>query len=215
MERFFVHQLSHLAFRRFRPARLKRFYEWFRIDASTRILDLGGTPYFWQLAGEIGLPAPAVTVLNLVPPAEPPPPGIRWVIGDAIKLPFQDSSFDVVFCNSLIEHLYTREAQQQLAGEIRRVASRYFVQTPSRYFPVEQHLMGLGVHWAPRSMRPALMRWTTLAGLTAKFDMQHCRDFSRELKLLGRRDLLALFPGSRIVVERFCGWEKSLIAVQD
>lgn len=190
------------------------FYELFDVTASMRILDLGGTPYFWQLAPEIGLPAPRVTILNLVPPPAKLPPSIHWVTADATRLPFSNHSFDVVFCNSVIEHLYTSTAQHQLAAEIRRAAPRYFVQTPSKYFPVEQHLMGFGVHWAPRRWQPVLMRWTTLAGLTAKFDMNLCREFSRELALLNRAQLSSLFPGARLITERFCGLEKSLIAIQ-
>ena len=213
MERFFVHRLSSLAFQRFRPGRLRRFYEWFGVNGSSRILDLGGTPFFWRLAREIGLPAPRVTIVNLLSATEPLPAGIDWVVADGTELPFRNGAFDIVFCNSLIEHLYTTAAQRKLASEIMRVAPRYFVQTPSRRFPVEQHLMGLGVHWAPQSVRPALMRWTTLAGLTAKFDINRCREFSRELRLLDRDQLSALFPPARIVVERFWGWEKSLIAI--
>lgn len=214
MERFFVHQLSGAAFRYFRPRRLRAFYSLFGVTASTRILDLGGTPYFWRLAPEIGLAAPHVTIINIVPPAGLLPAAIRWVVADATRLPFADQSFDIVFCNSVIEHLYTSEAQLRLAEEIRRTAPRYFVQTPSRYFPVEQHLMGFGVHWAPRRWQPLLMRWTTLAGLTAKFDLALCREFSRELALLDRAQLASLFPGARLITERFCGLEKSLIAVQ-
>lgn len=213
MERFFVHTLSDFAFQRFRPRRLRFFYDTLQIESSTRVLDLGGTPYFWELAPKIGLPRPRVTILNLVAPGAVMPDGIECVIGDALQLPFRSMSFDVVFCNSVIEHLYSGENQRRLAAGIRRVARRYFVQTPSRVFPVEQHLMGIGVHWAPEPWQPALMRWTTLAGLTAKFDLDRCREFSRELKLLDRKQLAALFPDARIVVERFCGWEKSLIAL--
>jgi hypothetical protein len=183
------------------------------VTASTRVLDLGGTPYFWQLAAGLNLPVPEVTVVNLLPPPGALPPRLHWVQADATRVPFADASFDVAFSNSVIEHLHNREAQAGFASEVRRVAPHRFVQTPSVRFPVEQHLWGLGVHWAPLAWRPHLMRWTTLAGLTARFDLPKCRAFSRELVLLDRSRLSALFPGDRIVVERLLGLEKSLIAV--
>jgi len=66
-----VHALYERIFRLFRPRRLRTFYRLFGIAESTRVLDLGGTPYWWRLAAELGLPAPRVTILNLDPPAGP------------------------------------------------------------------------------------------------------------------------------------------------
>jgi ubiquinone/menaquinone biosynthesis C-methylase UbiE len=56
------------------------------------------------------------------------------VLGDARELPFKDNSFDVVFSNSLIEHLYSFGQQQKFADECRRVAPRYCVQVPNQHF---------------------------------------------------------------------------------
>lgn len=46
------------------------------------------------------------------------------MVADGRRLPFADLSFDVVFCNSVIEHLGDNESQRRLAAEIRRVAPR-------------------------------------------------------------------------------------------
>jgi predicted SAM-dependent methyltransferase len=210
-----VHRLTDLAFRYFRPRRLRFFYRTFGVTEATRIVDLGGTPYFWNLAAGLGLPPAQVTIVNLFGPPPSLPAGVRWVTADATRLPFRDNAFDIVFCNSLIEHLHNSEAQQRLASEIRRVAGCYFVQTPSRRFPFEQHLWAVGVHWAPRRWQPALMRWTSLAGLTARFDRQKCEAFSQELCLLNAAELAALFPEASLRVEHFLGLEKSLLALVD
>lgn len=38
----------------------------------------------------------------------------------------------------MIEHV-PHELQPAFVSEVRRVATRYFVQTPNRYFPIEPH----------------------------------------------------------------------------
>ena len=57
---------------------------------------------------------------------------------DGTQLPFGDGEFDVAFSNSVIEHV-PPELQAKFASEVGRVADRYFVQTPNRYFPIEPH----------------------------------------------------------------------------
>lgn len=59
-------------FRYFRPRRLRLFYRLFGVHGGTRILDLGGGRYFWELASAEGLPVPRVTVVNVDAPAERP-----------------------------------------------------------------------------------------------------------------------------------------------
>ncbi len=57
---------------------------------------------------------------------------------DGTQLPFGDREFDIAFSNSVIEHV-PPELQAAFAAEVSRVADRYFVQTPNRYFPIEPH----------------------------------------------------------------------------
>ena len=52
-------------------------------------------------------------------------------VADATKLPFADGEFPLAFSSSVIEHI-PEELQQAFADEIRRVAKRYYVQTPNR-----------------------------------------------------------------------------------
>lgn len=67
-----THEVVERAFRHFRPQRLRAFYDSLHITAQSRVLDIGGTPYFWHLAAELGLPLPKVTLLNLARQASPP-----------------------------------------------------------------------------------------------------------------------------------------------
>jgi hypothetical protein len=66
---------------------------------SQRVLDVGGQQSTWR---ELALPC-RVTVLNLNSPDAAG--GCDWIRGDALRAPFADGTFDVVFSNSVIEHV--------------------------------------------------------------------------------------------------------------
>lgn len=211
--RRWTHRAYALAFARFRPRRLRAFFETLALGEGATVLDVGGTPYFWNLAAELGLPRLRVTMLNLAPPREPLPEECRAVVGDATALPFPDASFDAVFCNSVIEHVGEWPRQQRLAREVRRVGRSYFVQTPSRRFPVEQHLVTLFLHWCAKDTQKRWMGKLSLAGAEGRLPPAEMEKFLDSLRLLTREEVAALFPGARIRVERFLGLEKSIVAL--
>ena len=80
----------------------------FRPSKGTRILDVGGDPGFWA---ETDTEA-RITILNLHPLEVMATMRDRCtaVIGDGTNLHFDDGEFDIVFSNSVIEHLRTWEA---------------------------------------------------------------------------------------------------------
>ena len=145
------------ASRKFRSNRMNQFVKDFGVTSDTRVLDVGGTPYNWLLAPV----QPRVTLLNLPRAREDNFKGLDWVAGDGCALPFPDHSFDVVFSNSVIEHLRTPERQRRYAAEIARVGKSYCVQTPNRWFPVETHMLTPCVHYFPKRFQaPLLRRWS-------------------------------------------------------
>src|SRR5687768_4978374 len=91
-----------------------------RVPGQVRILDVGGTPDFWRV---IGFSRPNVSVMLLNRTAVTPGLGvIQSVVGDARDMrEFRDREFDVVFSNSVIEHLGTYEDQRAMAAEVQRV----------------------------------------------------------------------------------------------
>lgn len=202
------------ALRRFRGIRMRRFVQEFGIRADTRVLDIGGTPYNWALVPV----RPRLTLLNMPRALEAIPDGVNWVAADGCALPFGDASFDVVFSNSVIEHLTTVERQRAFAAEVARVGKRYCVQTPNRWFPLEHHLLTPCIHYFPKRWQaPLVRRWTVWAMLTGiqgerkRFYIEH---YLADVRLLGRAELQALFPGATITAERFLGMTKSLMAVR-
>ena len=108
-------------------------------------------------------------------------PATTYVQGDACALPFQDSAFDIVFSNAVIEHIGGPERQRLFVREALRVGRRVFLTTPNRWFPVEVHTHLPLVHWLPDRFAH---RAYHLAG----------KGFARENHLLGPRELRSLFP---------------------
>jgi hypothetical protein len=204
-----MRSLLYAAIRRFRRDRMAEFTRTFALTPRTRILDVGGTTLNWSLIDA----QPKITLLNL------PSSGEAHVVGDGRSLPFRDRSFDIVFSNSVIEHISTAEDQRRFADEVRRTGCAYWVQTPDRRFPVEPHLVTPLLHWLPKGVRVAIARRFTLWSLIERpspdrweFYIRHCAE---EVRLLDTRELQAMFPEARIIRERFLGLSKSLIAVAD
>jgi hypothetical protein len=177
-----------------------------------RVLDVGGTPDFWAARGWGDRDGVEVTLVN-VDSHEQQHANIVPTIGDGTALDHRDLAFDVAFSNSAIEHLFTREAQRRMADEIRRVAHRYWVQTPNYWFPLEPHFFIPGWQWAPERVR---VEFLLRRGLDWRQPATRgeAEKFVREVQLLSRRDLALLFPDARLVPERFGGLVKSWTAVR-
>src|SRR5580704_14616063 len=200
--------------RRFRIARMAKFQRIFQVTAATRILDVGGTPANWTLLGV----RPQVTILNLPRAMEEDRASMTWIFADGCRLPFRDRSFDVVFSNSVIEHLGDAGKHEQYAREIARVGVRYFVQTPNRWFPVEPHLLTPLVHFLPRRWQGIIVRrftvWQWMERPSEDRRAFYIEHYLKDIRLLSHGDMARLFPDARLVRERFLGWTKSLIAVR-
>jgi len=185
------------------------FSSFFSPTATTRVVDLGGAPETW-IGHDTKL---RLTLVNL--DTNCLKGHIPSVVADALACPFEDKNFDVVFSNSLIEHLSSEENQRAFAAEVQRLSRNgYFVQTPNRWFPIEPHFLGLFVQFVPKRFRPGVVRWMTLWGWIAKPSRELCQRCCNEIRLVDARELQLLFPDATIVRERFLGLTKSLIAVR-
>lgn len=198
----------------FRPRRLRFFYSSFKITEETRVLDLGGGLYFWDLARAEGLPVPQITVLNIGQGPAQLPPEVKWVLGDARNTQFESNSFDIVFSNSLIEHLFDWNSQVCMANEVKRLAPAYFVQTPNRSFFVEPHFITPFIHWLPVPVRRSLGPRATVWGWTNGAKRQRYYDMLKEIRLLNMREMMQLFPDARLIRERWLGMVKSIVVVK-
>lgn len=207
-----VHRAYALFLRPFRRRRMRAFERALAPGPATRILDVGGTPFNWTF---IATPA-RVTLLNLErpPEAETLPENLTALVGSGTALDFEAGAFDVVFSNSVIEHVGDWAAQQRFASELRRVGRALWVQTPARSFFVEPHLMGAFVHWLPLGWQRRLVRSVTLWGWLARPSPEQIDSFLAGTRLLGAGEMAELFPDCEIRRERFLGLTKSYVAVR-
>jgi hypothetical protein len=193
----------------FRPRRMNKFSMKFGLSEKSRILDVGGSEFNWEL-----LPHRySVTFLNL-PIRGCRPSTMPYVIGDGRYLPFGNGAFDIVFSNSVIEHLGNFEDQLLFASECRRVGRRYYIQTPDKKFFIEPHFITPFFHWLPHGIQKLMLRNFTLWGLMSRPTDEQCTNIHNEIRLLDKRELQMIFPDADIWHERFCGMSKSLIAAK-
>lgn len=199
---------------RFRQKRMRRFLDVVEPIAGRplRILDVGGTANYWHaLPGLYGRPDVEITIVNLGE-REFDDQNLRVRNGNACDLSqFADLSFDIVHSNSVIEHVGLWKDMRRMAAEVRRLAPRYFVQTPNVWFPLEPHYRLPLVHWLPEQSRAAIIHRLDRYPSNGERDrfLQVQRIF-----LLGAGQMRALFPDAVIERERFAGLTKSLIAVK-
>jgi SAM-dependent methyltransferase len=196
----------------FRASRRRRFLALFQPTEQTTILDIGGYHYDWN---DLSI-TPPITVLNIDSPAraEPGPTNFTLMRGDGRALPFADQSFDIVYSNSVIEHLPEFSDQQRFANEALRVGRAVYVQTPNRWFPIEPHFIAFGIHYLPKSLQRPLLRWCSVRGWLRHGDNVNLNALFDELHLLTHREMRLLFPGCDVLRERLGGLTKSFIAVR-
>lgn len=188
-----------------RKKRMALFTKLMQPTSGMRILDLGGQPDIWDC---IELPL-NITCLNLPGVAATTHPShhqITYVEGDACNMPyFQPGDFDLVFSNSVIEHVGDHNRRLQFANEVLRLSKKYWVQTPSKCFPIEAHC-GMPFWWFyPKALRSYFLRrwrkklpaWTEMVATTS---------------VVSANELRNILPGCKIKYEWLIVVPKSLVS---
>jgi len=85
-------------------------------------------------------------------------PGLAFIQGDALAMPFADDSFDLVFSSAVIEHVGSDANRARFVRECFRVAKKHvFLTTPNRLYPMEFHTGLPFIHWLPKPVHRALL----------------------------------------------------------
>jgi hypothetical protein len=193
-----------------RKRRMDAFLRIMRPKRGARILDVGGIPRMsptvpgmWQLVNSDF----KVTLLNLPgsfshhQPQDLQPYSL--IEADACEFPSLSFCFDIVFSNSVIEHVGGIERQQNFASFVMTAGSQYWVQTPSPAFPLEAHC-NLPFWWFyPEPLQSYFFRRWKANGVTSQM---------ATTRAISSRALKRLFPDCSIYTERLLGFPKSIIA---
>ena len=185
---------------------MRLFAELFKIDANTTVLDMGGDAFNWSMTAS----RPTLTILNIYDP-DNKLPGATYIVGDGCDTGLPAKAFDIVFSNSVIEHVGSSEKRRKFAAECMRCGKSFFVQTPNRWFPFDTHTLMPLIHWLPQRVFSKLVPISPRF-LFFKADPGDFEDL-KNLHLLTKKELQDLFPTATIIEEKFLGITKSLIAI--
>jgi hypothetical protein len=180
------------------------------LSRPLNILDVGGTQAFWELMelihDDLNITLYNVSHFNVSYPT------LISVAGDARDMQeYEDKEFQIVFSNSVIEHVGSFAQQRQMADEVQRVGNRYYIQTPNRYFPLEPHFLFPCFQFLPVRFRVFLVTHFNLGWGGNIPDRQEALLAVKEIRLLTEKELKILFPGAKIYKEKLLGLTKSFI----
>jgi SAM-dependent methyltransferase len=209
----------------FQKRRANLFMNLLRPENGMAILDLGGGSghFLTRIKDKVQARFVVADIENRHANTIHKKHGFEFVMLEEDKLlPFGDKEFDIVFSNSVIEHVTlpkelcsqrmpqqvwrskSWDRQKQFADEIHRIGKAYFVQTPHKEFPIETHVWLPFANWLSHNHMLALVQ------LTNRYWIRRCRRV--DWNLIGYKEMQVLFPKATIYVERIFGIPKSLVA---
>jgi hypothetical protein len=175
------------------------------------VLDLGGTVSSWQHA-----PVQPLHVHCINPWEDEVTEGRITSEQEDACVPLAWKSrrqvYDLVYSNSVIEHVGGHRMRMRFAEVVRNKAVRHWVQTPYRYFPVEPHVMAPMIQFLPLAARAKFAEYWPLH--TTPHDFRDSVVTQMNTELLDITLMRLYFPGSQIHYERMAGLVKSITAVQ-
>jgi hypothetical protein len=194
-------------FRRKRFAHFLKFIE--HLPKPVKILDVGGTQSFWE---QMKLTSPGkvdITILN-IRPFHTTLPNFKMVAGNAREMKmFGDKEFEIVFSNSVLEHVGDFGEQKKSAIEMMRVGNRIFIQTPNYYFPFEPHFLFPFFQFLPANAKIFLLTHFSLGWYNKQKTRKEAEKLIKSVNLLTLRKIKKLFPNVNYISEKFLFFTKS------
>lgn len=183
------------------------------------ILDLGGTETYWLIGEEFirsNRHRLHFTMVNTEVVHTEQTDLFDFVQGSATdRSLFAGRSFDLVHSNSVIEHVGDWRDFEDFAHNTRRLAPRYYVQTPNYWFPYEPHFRFAGFQYLPRRVRAGLIMRRALGFFSRIETLEEATDIIAHHRLLSTREMRRLFHDATVLHEKVAGLNKSIIAIRD
>lgn len=184
------------------------------------IIDIGGTKAYWGIVPRDFLEKYNVhiTIVNIPGSQISEDHGpFTFLIGDGCNLSdIDNNSFHIAHSNSVVEHVGDWSRMLQFSKEVKRVARKYFVQTPNYWFPVEPHCMTPFFHWLPKPARVWMVMNFSLGHWKRASSTNDAVRSVESARLLNYRMFSELFDdASTILTERFAVLPKSFIAIRE
>ena len=180
-----------------------------------KILDIGGDIQYWK---NIGWQHPAckIHLLNLYESKVPENETHQFSssVGNGLSLEYKKGEVDLIFSNSVIEHVGSYANQQIFASEVRRVSDKYIVQTPSIWFPLEPHSLIPLFQFLPHPIRALLIMTFNINYFPKAKTYKAAIKVSHSTLMFTHKRFKQLFPEAEIQVERFLGIPKSYTAIK-
>ncbi|WP_274627494.1 class I SAM-dependent methyltransferase [Arvimicrobium flavum] len=185
---------------------------------SCDIVDLGGTELYWLIGDEFlqrNRGRINITLVNLELEAVDDQAMFASMVGNATDLSLMAGrTFDLVHSNSTIEHVGNLDDMARFASNVRRLAPRYYVQTPNFWFPYEPHFRFPGFQYLPEFVRVALLRRFSLGFFHKVPDRAEATDIIQHHRLIGAGQMRSLFPDATVTFEKVMTLNKSIIAIR-
>lgn len=175
-----------------------------------KVLDVGGDARSWIIGGV----QPAhVTLMNLGEP-EAPESWMTSLSADACDPPDSIGEFDLVFSNSVIEHVGGHWRRERYAELVRGAAPKYWVQTPYRYFPIEPHYLAPWLQHLPLRLQSKILAKWPVGNYSELSDSVLGLELVQEIELQSRSQMKYYFPDAELEYERMGPFVKSLVAIR-
>lgn len=183
------------------------------------MLDIGGTIDYWEMNAEY-VPHGLIRNIDIVnlPPVRETTKRIDGLTlcayaGDAMdRSTLRQKAYDVVYSNSVIEHVGNLRSQQHMAAIVQDIGRYYWIQTPARSFPIEPHSCFPFFQYLPFSVKTFLHQRFTIGFMGKEKDWLKARINCEGTRLLTEREFRTIFEGCKIVKERVFGICKSYMA---
>jgi hypothetical protein len=214
---FNINELYAKIFKVWRRKRFNIFLNKISPTTEMSLLDVGGYPGNWTQYKPV---VKCLDILNIHPielaKADCSHYNMRAMIGDGCKLDLPNNAYDIVFSNSVIEHVGSYENQKAFASEVRRAGKSLWIQTPAYECLIEPHYLAPFIHWLPKKWQKKLIRNFTIRGLLDQPTSVEVDNMVETTRLISFKEFKNLFPDCEILIEKMLFIiPKSYIAIRN